>query len=73
MKRLLYILLYMMLVASASAQVKVAVERHDLLHQLSNTTYEVNAQGRTETWYRSLPHYVMAHLVYHWNKNPKKK
>ena len=28
--------------------------------------------GRTETWYRSLPHYVMAHLVYHWNKNPKK-
>ncbi len=29
--------------------------------------------GRTETWYRSLPHYVMAHLVYHWNKNPKKK
>ena len=25
------------------------------------------------TWYRSLPHYVMAHLVYHWNKNPKKK
>ena len=35
--------------------------------------YTVNAQGRTETWYRSLPHYVMAHLVYHWNKNPKKK
>ena len=45
----------------------------DLLHQLSNTQYSVNAQGRTETWYRFLPHYVMAHLVYHWNKNPKKK
>ena len=45
----------------------------DLLHQLSSTQYSVNAQGRTETWYRSLPHYVMAHLVYHWNKNPKKK
>ena len=44
-----------------------------LLHQLSNTQYSVNAQGRTETWYRSLPHYVMAHLVYHRNKNPKKK
>ena len=44
-----------------------------LLHQLSNTQYTVNAQGRTETSYRSLPHYVMAHLVYHWNKNPKKK
>ncbi len=49
------------------------IEAFDLLHQLSNTHYSVNAQGRTETWYRSLPHYVMAHLVYHWNKNPKKK
>ncbi len=48
------------------------IEAFDLLHQLSNTQYEVNAQGRTETWYRSLPHYVMAHLIYHWNKNPKK-
>ena len=49
------------------------IEAFDLLHQLSNTQYTVNAQGRTETWYRSLPHYVMAHLVYHWNKDPKKK
>ena len=49
------------------------IEAFDLLHQLSSTKYEVNAQGRTETWYRSLPHYVMAHLVYHFNKNPKKK
>ena len=49
------------------------IEAFDLLHQLSNTQYAVNAQGRTETWYRSLPHYIMAHLVYHWNKNPKKK
>lgn len=49
------------------------IEAFDLMHQLSSTQYEVNAQGRTETWYRSLPHYVMLHLVYHWNKNPKKK
>ncbi|MBR1520683.1 MAG: hypothetical protein IJ635_05540 [Bacteroidaceae bacterium] len=48
------------------------LEAFDLLHQLSNTEYMVNAQGRTVTWYRSLPHYVMLHLVYHWNKNPKK-
>ena len=54
-------------------KVKLTLEGHDLLHQLSNTQYSVNAQGRTETWYRSLPHYVMAHLVHHWNKNPKKK
>ena len=43
------------------------------LAQVSNTQYTVNAQGRIVTRYRSLPHYVMLHLVYHWNKNPKKK
>lgn len=48
------------------------VEAFDLLHQISATHYDVSAQGRVETWYRSLPHYVMFHLVYHWNKNPKK-
>lgn len=49
------------------------IEAFDLLHRLSSTQYEVNAQGRVETRYRSLPHYVMAHLVYHFNINPKKK
>lgn len=47
------------------------IEAFDLLHNLSATQYEVNAQGRTETWYRSLPHYVMAHFVYNWNWNLK--
>ena len=73
MKRLLYIILYVVLAASASAQVKLTLEDHDLLHQLSNTQYSVNAQGRTETWYRSLPHYIMAHLVYHWNRLSSKR
>ena len=49
------------------------LEGFDLLHQLSATQYVVNAQGRTETWYRSLPHYLMLHAVWHFNKNPKKK
>ena len=49
------------------------IEAFDLLHQLSSTQYDINAQGRIVTRFRSLPHYVMAHLVYHWNKNPKKK
>lgn len=48
------------------------IEAFDILHQLSSTQYQVNAQGRIETWYRSLPHYFMAHLVYHFNKNPGK-
>ena len=49
------------------------IEAFDLLHQLSSTEYKVNAQGRTETWYRTLPHYLMGHIIYHFNKNPKKK
>ena len=49
------------------------VEAFDLLHQLSSTQYDINAQGRIVTRYRTLPHYVMLHLVYHFNKNPKKK
>ena len=49
------------------------LEGFDLLHQLSNTKYSVNAQGRVETWNRSLPNYVMLHLQWMFNKNPKKK
>jgi hypothetical protein len=50
----------------------VRMEAFDLFHQLSNTRYEVNAQGRTETYYRSLPHYAMIHLVYQWGINKNK-
>jgi len=49
------------------------LEGFDILHQLSPTDYVINAQGRTETYYRSLPHYLMLHAVWHFNKNPKKK
>lgn len=49
------------------------IEGFDLLHQLSQVNYEVNAQGRVETWYRSLPHYVMLHLIYNFNLNSKKR
>ena len=51
----------------------LSLEAFDLLHQLSPIEYDVNAQGRTVTWYRSLPHYVMLHAAWHFNKNPKKK
>lgn len=49
------------------------LEGFDLLHQLSNTRRVLNAQGITETWTNSLPSYVMLHLTYRWNKQPKKK
>ena len=35
------------------------LQAFDLLHQLSSTQYAVNAQGRTETWHRCIPRYVM--------------
>lgn len=49
------------------------ITAHDLLHQLSNTRRVVNAQGITETWVNSVPSYVMVHLLYRWNKQPKKR
>jgi hypothetical protein len=45
----------------------------DILHQLSNTQYAMNAQGRTETWHNSIPRYVMLSLSWRFNVNPKKK
>ncbi len=49
------------------------LESFDLLHQVSSVQYHVNAQGRTETWHRSLPNYIMFHLQWMFSKNPKKK
>jgi len=55
-----------------SGKLIVRLDAFDLLHQLSPTDYAINAQGRTVTTYRSLPHYVMFHAVWHWNRNPKR-
>ena len=43
----------------------------DLLHQLSNTQYTVNAQGRTEAWNNCIPRYVMFTLAYRFTQKPK--
>ena len=45
----------------------------DLLHQLSNKQYSVNAQGRTETWINCIPRYVMFSLAYKLTATPKKQ
>ena len=44
----------------------------DLLHQLSNKQYSVNAQGRTETWNNCIPRYIMLSVAYKFNMRPKK-
>ncbi|MCM1310414.1 MAG: hypothetical protein NC301_05240 [Bacteroides sp.] len=42
----------------------------DILGQLSDVTYSVNAQGRTETWINTLPRYAMLTLAYRFNFTP---
>lgn len=45
----------------------------DLLHQLTNVRYAINAQGRTETWQNSIPSYAMLSVAYKLMKRPKPK
>lgn len=55
-----------------AGKLAVNIEAIDLLHQLSNIQYVVDAQGRTETWNNSIPRYIMASLVWKLNSNKKK-
>lgn len=48
------------------------VDGFDLLSNLSNITYAVNAQARTEIYRNVLPRYVLFHLQWKFNKSPKK-
>lgn len=52
--------------------VVLAVDAYDLLHQLSNINYVVNAQARTETVSNVIPAYVLFHIQWRFNKQPKK-
>lgn len=45
----------------------------DLLHQLSNVNYAVNASGRTVSYTNALPRYVMFSVQYRLNIQPKKR
>lgn len=49
------------------------LEGFDLLHQLSNVQFYLNGQGMTETWHNTIPSYMMLHLIYRLNFNPKNK
>ena len=50
-----------------------AVDGYDLLQQLSNVTYTINAQARTETVSNVIPSYLLFHVCYRFNRNPGKK
>lgn len=51
----------------------LALVGYDILGDISNLTYSVNAQGVTETWYNAIPRYGMLRVIYKLNKQPKKK
>ena len=46
---------------------------YDILGQISNVRHVLNAQGRTEMWYNTLPRYFMFHVSYRFNKKPKER
>lgn len=45
----------------------------DILHNLKNVSYAVNAQGRTETYKGVVPRYFMLHVQWKFHKAPLKK
>ena len=51
----------------------VMLDGFDILGQLSNVTRTINAQGRTETFTSVMPSYALMHVVYRFNKEPKKR
>lgn len=51
----------------------LSLDGFDMLHNLSNVTRTLNAQGRTETYRNVIPSYVMLHAIYRLNIQPKKK
>lgn len=51
----------------------IMADAFDLLHQLSNVNYAVNAQGRTITWSNTLPRYVLLSVQFRFNKQPRRR
>ena len=51
----------------------VMLDGFDILGQLSNVTRTINAQGRTETYTGVLPRYGLLHIVYKFQKKPRKQ
>ncbi|MCD8318800.1 MAG: outer membrane beta-barrel family protein [Paraprevotella sp.] len=57
----------------AQKRLVVKLEGFDILSQISNTHYSIDAQGREEVWINNIPSYAMLHLQWRFNHMPKKK
>jgi len=61
------------LVKRLKSDISVMLDGFDILGKLSNVQRTVNAQGRTESYYNVIPRYVMLHVIYRLNIQPKEK
>lgn len=52
------------------ARITLMADGFDLLHNLSNVSYRINAQARTETYCSVLPSYFLFHFQWSFNKKP---
>lgn len=50
----------------------IMLDALDILNNLSNVRYTVNAQGRTETYSNIIPSYALVRVAWHMNRKPKK-
>ena len=69
-------LLFNLLLTYSFGKIKqwiIKMEGHDILKQVNSVRTVMNAQGRTETWYKTIPSYWMLRLQYQFKKPPKKR
>lgn len=45
----------------------------DILNDVKNVQHSLSAMGHSETWYNSVNRYIMLHVIYRLNIQPKKK
>ncbi|MDE6119451.1 MAG: hypothetical protein K2F82_06255, partial [Muribaculaceae bacterium] len=50
----------------------LVADGYDLLRQLSNVSYTVNAQARTEVVTNVIPSYVLFHAQWRFNRQPRR-
>lgn len=54
-------------------QLLFMLDGYDILHDLKNVSYTINAQARTEVYRTVLPRYFMFHIQWRFNHTPLKK
>ena len=51
----------------------IKLHGYDLLGQVSSLRYDINSQGRTETWTNSMHRYALVTVAYRFSQKPKKE